>query len=482
LPGSYDPWTILGSFLIACFAGYVAFESIDHTQFSEKPRRWAVLGGCALGLGIWSMHFVGMMAWKPDYPLYYSVGRTLLSVLIAIAASIYAMLRVVRNQFTGKSNSAIKKAVIVGCGICAMHYVGMSALKFDNGVMWKPFWVVLSLGIAIGGSWAAMYLFERSRTDLASFNRRILASIAIGLAICGMHYAGMEAFMPNPSSICIHQPLSFSGLILARIGVGNALLFTIVLLLASHREKSVWIHMVSDTRLEAVTTARRLENSMLVQKIAVSVVREIDPAIQAAENHFHAIRADELSASGREHCAAVQHELDRIADAVSYTSQFFQPQLGLVETSIPKLFESVIALFQSPLRASNIQLQASVPDNLPTILCRQNEVRHVLASLVNNAIEVMPEGGTLRLAARAEKDGLTLTVADTGRVVPSILHDRIIKPFVTTKGLKGRGLTLAIVTETIRHIGGTSNFESPAPGSEVGTDFHFFLPFIPNKS
>lgn len=477
MPGSYDPWTILGSFLIACFAGYVAFESIDHTQFSDKPRKWAALGGCVLGLGIWSMHFVGMMAWQPDYPLYYSVDRTLLSVLIAIAASIFAMLRVVRNQLSGRSSSNLLEAILVGCGICAMHYIGMSALKFDEGVMWRRGWVIVSLVIAIAASWAAMYLLEHSRTDIASLSRRLMASIAIALAICGMHYAGMEAFMPNAGSVCLRQPLSFSGAVLARIGVGNALFFTIALLLASFREKNVWIEMVSASRLETLGTTRRLENMAVVAKVAASVADEINHRVAAAMRHIQQIDAAEIDARGRLHQTAAQQELQQIAGIATHTSKFFVQQDEPTAASVPELFASAVALFQSPLRTAGIDVQISSPEDLPTLLCREGEIRQVIANLVSNAIDAMPEGGTIRLGVRPENDGLMIAVADTGRVIPAELRDRILRPFFTTKGLKSRGLALSILSETIRRNGGNSTFVSPAPGSLAGTEFRFFLPF-----
>jgi NO-binding membrane sensor protein with MHYT domain len=466
LPGRYDPWTVLGSFLIACFAGYVAFESIDHTRFSDKPRRWAALSGCVLGLGIWSMHFVGMVAWQPDYPLFYSIGRTLLSVLIAIAASLFAMLRVVRNQLSGRSSFNLLEAVLVGCGICAMHYVGMSALTFDKGVMWQGGWVAVSLVIAIAASWVAMYLLEHSQTDVASLSRRLLASIAIALAICGMHYAGMQAFMPNAGSVCVYQRLSFSGAVLARIGVGNTLFFTIALLLASYREKMVWIEMVSESRLETLGTARRLENLAVVEKVAASVAQQINTLVKMAMSDIQ--RIDQT---------AVQDELGRIADIATHSLKFFAPHDAPGGASIPEILESVVVLFQWPLRASGIDVETSWLENLPRVLCREGEIRQAVANLVSNAIDAMPEGGTLRLGVRPESSGLTVTVADTGSDIPDELRDRILKPFFTTKGLKGRGLGLSILSETIRRNGGTFTFAR----SGTGTEFRFFLPFDHRK-
>jgi NO-binding membrane sensor protein with MHYT domain len=71
LPGHYDLWTVFCSFLIACLAGFVAFESVDHTRYSKAFGGWVFFGGVTLGLGIWSMHFMGMLAWHPPFALYY---------------------------------------------------------------------------------------------------------------------------------------------------------------------------------------------------------------------------------------------------------------------------------------------------------------------------------------------------------------------------------------------------------------------------
>jgi len=226
LPGHYDLWTVFCSFLIACLAGFVALESADHTRYSDAVGGWVFFGGVTLGLGIWSMHFMGMLAWHPPFTLYYSVSRTLLSVLVAIGASWLALYLVTqdlsRRSLTAKAVGALQ----VGSGICAMHYIGMSALHFTGRVMWDPLWIFYSFLIAVIASWAAMEMLDRIGAGITNLRHRLTASVVIAIAICGMHYSGMRAFMLQNGSISVHLPASFSGLALARIGVGNAILFT----------------------------------------------------------------------------------------------------------------------------------------------------------------------------------------------------------------------------------------------------------------
>src|SRR5258708_14915323 len=75
MPGYSDLCKVFCSFLIACLAGFVAFESVDHTRYSKAVRGWVFFGGVTLGLRIWSMHFMGMLAWHPPFALYYSVRQ-----------------------------------------------------------------------------------------------------------------------------------------------------------------------------------------------------------------------------------------------------------------------------------------------------------------------------------------------------------------------------------------------------------------------
>src|SRR6266566_8007216 len=195
MPGYYDLWTVFCSFLIACLAGFVAFESVDHTRYSKAIRGWVFFGGVTLGLGIWSMHFMGMLAWHPPFALYYSVNRTLLSVLVAICASWLALHLVAQNLPRRSLTVRAAGALLVGLGICAMHYIGMSALHFTGPVVWDRLWLLYSFLIAVIASWAAMEMLDRSGTGMKNLSPRLIASVVIAIAICGMHYAGMRAFM-----------------------------------------------------------------------------------------------------------------------------------------------------------------------------------------------------------------------------------------------------------------------------------------------
>ena len=236
MPGHFDLLTVFFSFAIAWLAGFVAFESMDHTRYSKAPARWTFISGLTLGVGIWSMHFIGMLAWVPPFPLFYSLAPTLLSVLAAVAASWLAMDLTVRYKAGAPQRNLVLGAALVGAGICGMHYLGMSALHFTEPVQWSIPGVLLSYVIAFFASLGAMSMLSHGGERLG-IARQFGASLIIGVAICGMHYTAMMAMSVPMDAVSVGTAHTFSGIQLAHFGVGNALLLTVCLLFVFRHRK-----------------------------------------------------------------------------------------------------------------------------------------------------------------------------------------------------------------------------------------------------
>ena len=468
---------VLSSFLIAFLAGFVAFESVDHTRYSERPRVWVFLGGATLGLGIWSMNFTGMVAWQPPFALYYTIGRTILSVVVAIIACWLALHLVFENVSRRPVTTKLVGALLVGSGICAMHYIGMSALHFSGPVTWHWDWILLSFLIAVSASWAAMDLLDRSGIGMRSLGSQLGASIIIAMAICGMHYSAMQAFAVGPGTTCLRLPESFSGPLLARMGVGNAMIITFGLLVVSYRDKAVWTAMVTQARGEADESARKLEGIVAAGKIAASVAHEINNPLEAITNLLYLAQSGNVGSTEREYLATAQEELRRIAAITTHTLRFYKQQSQPTSTSIPELFESALVLFQNALNSSKIDVVREWALDTPNVVCLEGEIRQVLTNLISNGIDAMPDGGTLRLSIDVEADGLKVAVSDTGEGISPDLHNRILEPFFTTKGRKGTGLGLPISAEIIARHGGRFNFDNVNGAPFAGARFEFFLPF-----
>jgi signal transduction histidine kinase len=194
-------------------------------------------------------------------------------------------------------------------------------------------------------------------------------------------------------------------------------------------------------------------------------------------NLLYLVQSGSVGDAERQYLATAQKELERIAAITTHTLRFYRQQSSPAPVSIPELLESALALFQSPLSTSDITVDRQWLDKVPPVVCLEGEIRQVLANLISNAIDSMPNGGTLLLAARATVNGLNIEISDTGSGIPAEVQTKILEPFFTTKGRNGTGLGLTISAEIIARHGGTLNFDTTTDRRHSGTCFKFFLPF-----
>lgn len=191
--GTYNLQLVSLSYIIASLASYAALDLAGRVSLTSGKARhlWVVCGAVSMGLGIWSMHFVGMLAFVLPMHVSYSTDQVILSVLLAIAASGVAL------DFAGRQSNKISRLVIAGLlmttGITSMHYVGMAAMSIT--VTYKPALVSLSILIAAAASFAALWLmfYFNRRDSKRDWVYKIGSGFIMGLGITGMHYTGMAA-------------------------------------------------------------------------------------------------------------------------------------------------------------------------------------------------------------------------------------------------------------------------------------------------
>lgn len=474
VPGTFDLWTVLFSFTIASLAGFVAFESMEHTRYSPRPAVWTLVSGVTLGLGIWSMHFIGMLAWQPPFPLYYSITPTVISVVVAVLSSWLAMHLAVSNR--ASSRNLLTGSIVVGGGICAMHYAGMDALKFSEPVMWSGPGVALSFVIAVFASLGAMAMLQHSGSF--SVRRQVAASLVIGVAICGMHYTGMLAMMIPAGAVSVRQAHDFSGSSLARVGVGNSLVFMTCLLVVFYRDKVRLLQTTTDAQRVSLEAQRTAERMGAAGKIAASIAHEINNPLEAVTNLLYLAERGNVGAEERGYLQTAQEELRRIAEITTHTLKFYRQPSGPAVTSMVELLESTLAVFQKRMQTHDILLVREWDAGTPAVLCRAGEIRQVMANLVGNAIDAMQaKGGTLTLRAReAAEGGVEILVMDTGAGISEEAQKRILEPFYTTKGAAGTGLGLSICAEIVQRHGGALTFVSSTAVGKSGTTFRVTLP------
>ncbi|MFX3636251.1 MAG: EAL domain-containing protein [Candidatus Pristimantibacillus sp.] len=201
LHGSYNMSIVLLSYIIAVTASYAALDLAGRVSAVRDQRSrmlWLVGGAVFMGFGIWSMHFVGMLAYELSVPVSYDFMWVVISILVAILASLVAL------HIVGSKKLGIKRLLVGGAlmaiGIASMHYIGMTAMSVS--IYYDPLLFAVSIAIALIASVAALWLsfyFRNDHSWRGVFNK-LGSGLVMGAAIAGMHYTGMAAARFRPGN------------------------------------------------------------------------------------------------------------------------------------------------------------------------------------------------------------------------------------------------------------------------------------------
>ena len=244
LIGSYSPSLVVISLFVAILASYTALDLAGRiaTAKGRAVFYWMSGGALAMGVGVWSMHFIGMLALRLPFALGFDVGITALSLLIAVLSCGFALWLV--NQPRLPAWQLAFGALVMGAGISSMHYTGMAAMRMTPGIDYDPTLFSASLLIAVVASGAALWIaFHLRRNTPYVRLMRGGAAVVMGLAIVGMHYTGMAAAQFADESYCGAALSGLSGKGLDNLVVVTSLAVLVIALLTS----------VLDARLEART-------------------------------------------------------------------------------------------------------------------------------------------------------------------------------------------------------------------------------------
>ncbi|MFG0500860.1 putative bifunctional diguanylate cyclase/phosphodiesterase [Pseudomonas sp. YQ_13] len=203
LTGSYSSSLVLISLCVAILASYTALDLTGRIATAKGRAAYLWMGGGALamGIGVWSMHFIGMLAFSLPIDLGYDLALTAFSLLIAVLSSGFALWLVSQPSLPALQLGF--GALIMGSGIACMHYTGMAALRMLPGIDYDPTLFGASLLIAVGASAAALWIAFRLRKHTPYVRQiRGLAAVVMGFAIVGMHYTGMAAANFPEGSFC----------------------------------------------------------------------------------------------------------------------------------------------------------------------------------------------------------------------------------------------------------------------------------------
>jgi two-component system, sensor histidine kinase and response regulator len=281
LTGSYDYRLVALSVLIAILASYAALDLAGRVTAARDRARsiWLTGGSIAMGLGIWSMHYIGMLAYDLPIPVLYDWPTVLVSLLAAVIASGIALFVVSRDRM-GPIRAGIG-GVAMGMGIAAMHYVGMDAMRMPAMCHYSVGIVTLSVFLAIVISLVALWLtFHLREETLATGWRKPASAILMGAAIPIMHYTGMAAVTYTP----VNSPFDVSHAVrITELGVAAITIVTLMIL------GLAMITSLVDRRFSAQARELSLSERRFRQLVEAAQVilwrRSLDPATYTFVNN-----------------------------------------------------------------------------------------------------------------------------------------------------------------------------------------------------
>ncbi|MBT5875772.1 MAG: response regulator [Candidatus Latescibacteria bacterium] len=261
IPGSFDPVLVILSVLIASLAAYAALGFAAHVNASDHVvtrRKWLVAGAVAMGIGIWAMHFIGMLALILPLNVTYDLPTTYFSAVPVMIVSGIALSMISRTSLS--SWQLIVGGVLVGLGISTMLFTGLAAMRTSAEMFYDPTWFSLSVIVAVALTTLSLRIHRLVSSGSEKWREhraKVGAAVVMGCSFSGVHYAGMASvhFVSTGASPTTRMPLDP-----VVLGMVIALSAALILVLA------IMISVV-DRRMMVMTDSERISRSRMIEAI-----------------------------------------------------------------------------------------------------------------------------------------------------------------------------------------------------------------------
>ncbi len=474
--GTHDPYLVALSILVASFASYTALDLSGHVGAARGLARrvWLVAAAITMGGGIWSMHFIGMLAFVMPIPMSYDIGPTALSLLVAIFVTGGAFYVISRRSVSPLR--LVLSGIFMGLGIAAMHYTGMAAMRGHAGLSYDPLFVALSLVIAVGASTVALWLAFRTTDPW----QKLAAALVMGLAISGMHYTAMRAaiFAANGPVHEARLDASLDQTSLALAIAGITFVILAVASIASLSEQKRAEEALREARADLARVNRVTTMGELTASLAHEVNQPIAATVINANSCLRWLAGDTPNIEkARAAAKRIVRDGTRAADIITRVRLLFGKDTSQRElVDVNEIIREMIVLLRSEATRYVISVRTALAADLPHVMADRVQLQQVTMNLIINSIDAMKDvDGTRELdisSRRTENEQVMICVSDTGVGLPPQQADQIFDAFFTTK-LHGIGMGLSISRSIVEAHDGRL---WAADNSPHGASFHFALP------
>jgi NO-binding membrane sensor protein with MHYT domain len=457
MTGTYDPYLVALSILVATFASYTALDLGGRVAPAQGPthRIWLAAAALIMGGGIWSMHFVAMIAFVLPMPMSYDVGLTVLSLILAILASSAGFYVISRPGISWPR--LILSGVFMGVAISGMHYTGMAAMRGPAGLSYDSLWFALSVIIAIGTATAALWLAFRT----SEAGQKLAAAIVMGLAISGMHYTGMRAaiFTAHATMEDAHEGAALDRTTLA-LAIAGFTLVDLAALFASVSKRKRADEVLRQTQADLAHIQRVTTMGELAASISHEVMQPLGAALTNAQaaSRWLGVQPPDLDGARQALGGAVKDGL-RAAEIIGRIRNLIKKEpLRKDALEVNDAIVEVVALTRGEVMRSNVSVQTQLTEGLPLIQGDRVQLQQVILNLIINAVEAMSgvSEGKRRLLIRTGKDasdGVLVAVQDSGPGLNPGSFERLFDSFYSTKP-GGMGMGLSICRSIVEAHGG----------------------------